>query len=404
MKRFAVFIATTHGPIRVERITRERAPQSMVCLKRSSSILPISAAYDNFVRPGSGVVERAFGPFEDGAFRLDLSAAIETGESWQLGFFVAHAIAASSNAELSSEDNADAIIWLTGRVDYDLAVGAINHISEKTFASRAAIGKWLSAKRPVTLFVPSGADSETAAGAGIPSGARLISASSAEDVLSVLGLSAPRKPQPHVPVVIPHRPLAARWAAAGIGAVAVMTSAFVLMQPPSKPMGHIIGPIEAAPVVASVKRGNQPTAPPTASKLALYELRAPADHTCADVQFGAIPPIETAIPATGEMTANTVVGLCSLGVSVDNGAENRFVNVNVDVISGKLLYGTVKPEAFAGQLPFTGRRVWAIDVPRRLTTPFELRVTATTRPLAQTAAYDPAKSVATATLHHRVLP
>ncbi len=193
MKRIAVFIATTHGPIRVERITRERARQSMVCLKRSSSVLPISAAYDNFVRPGSGVVERAFGPFEDGAFRLDLSAPIETGESWQLGFFVAHAIAASSNAELASDDEADTIIWLTGRVDYDRAVGAINHMSEKIFASRAAIGEWVATGRSVTLFVPSGADSETAAGAGIPRGARLVSTSSADDVLAALSLSAARK-------------------------------------------------------------------------------------------------------------------------------------------------------------------------------------------------------------------
>ena len=394
MKRIAVFIATTHGPIRVERITRERAPQSMVCLKRSSSILPISGAYDNFVRPGSGVVERAFGPFEDSAFRLDLSAPIETGESWQLGFFVAHAIVASSNAELASEDDADAIVWLTGRVDYDHAVGAINHMSEKIFASRAAIGKWVAAGRSVTLFVPSGADSETATNAGIPRGARLVSASSADDVLAALNLSA-QIVATSVPAVVPHRPIAARWAVAGIGAVALMTGAFVLTQRPVK----LETPVKAAPIAATVK---MPAAP--ASKLALYELRAPGDHSCAEVQFGTVAPVEKEIAATGEMTASTVDDLCSLGISVDNGAQNRFVNVNVDVVSGKLLYGTVKPEAFDGQMPFTGRRVWAIDVPRRLTTPFEVRITATSRPLAQTVAYDPANSVATATLHHRVLP
>lgn len=398
MKKIAVFIATTHGPIRVERITRERAPQSMVCLKRSSSILPISAAYDNFVRPGSGIVERAFGPFEDGAFRLDLSAPIETGESWQLGFFIAHAIAASPGAELASEDDADAVIWLTGRVDYDHAVGAINHMSEKIFASRAAIGKWLAAGRSVTLFVPSGVDSETAANAGIPRGARLMSASSADDVLAALNLSK-QNAAIHVPTVVPRRPPAARWAVVGIGAVAVMTSAFVLTQRPAKL--ETVEPVKAAPIAVPVK---VVPPPPLASKLALYELRAPADHSCAEVQFGAIAPVEKEITATGEMTANTVDGLCGLGVSIDNGTQHRFVNVNVDVVSGKLLYGTVKPEVFDGQLPFIGRRTWAIDVPRRLTTPFEIRVTATSRPLAQTVAYDPANSVATSTLHHRVLP
>src|SRR4051812_18835389 len=118
MKRVAVFVATTDGPARVERITRERAPQSMVCLNRSSTVLPISAAYDSFVRPGSGVIERAFGPFEPGAFRLDVSAPIEAGESWQLGFFVAHALAASSrDICFSAPEDADAVLWLTGRVD-----------------------------------------------------------------------------------------------------------------------------------------------------------------------------------------------------------------------------------------------------------------------------------------------
>ena len=59
-----------------ERITRERAPQSMVCLKRTSRVLPISGDYDSFVRRGSGVIERTFGPFEDGAFRLDVAAPL----------------------------------------------------------------------------------------------------------------------------------------------------------------------------------------------------------------------------------------------------------------------------------------------------------------------------------------
>jgi len=393
VKRIAVFIATTHGPIRVERITRERAPQSMVCLRRSSSVLPISGAYDNFVRPGSGVVERAFGPFEDGAFRLDLSAPIETGESWQLGFFVAHAIAASPDAELATEDDADAIVWLTGRVDYDLMVGPINHISEKIFASRAVLGKWLAAGRSVTLFVPSGADSETAANAGIPRGARLVSTSSAADVLAALKLSA--KPQTvSVPAIVARRSSATRWMAAGIGAAAVIVSGFILNQQPLKARVEALkAPVMEAPVkVVPV------------SKLALYERRAPADRTCAEVQFGVVAAVETEIAPSAEMTVSGLDGLCGVGIRVDNGAQSRFVDVNVDMVSGKLLYGTIKPDAFDGQKPFSGQRDWAIDVPRRLSGPFELRVTATSRPLAQTAAYDSANGIVTGALHHRVSP
>ena len=39
------------------------------------------------------MIEREFGPFDSGAFRLDVSAPISDGESWQLGVFLAHALA-----------------------------------------------------------------------------------------------------------------------------------------------------------------------------------------------------------------------------------------------------------------------------------------------------------------------
>ncbi len=64
-----VFLATTEGVVQIERITREEARQSAICLKRTTRVLPVSAGYDAFVRPPSGVVEREFGPYPKGAFR-----------------------------------------------------------------------------------------------------------------------------------------------------------------------------------------------------------------------------------------------------------------------------------------------------------------------------------------------
>ena len=93
MSKFAVFIATTGGPIHVERLTgEEQAPQSLICVRRSSTILDVSGDYDDFVKLGSGVIEREFGPFEGNSFRVDVSEPIETGTSWQLPMFLAHAI------------------------------------------------------------------------------------------------------------------------------------------------------------------------------------------------------------------------------------------------------------------------------------------------------------------------
>jgi hypothetical protein len=214
--RLAVFVATTSGPVRIERITRERAPQSMVCLRRTSTVLPISTTYDSFVRCGSGVIEKTFGPFEDGAFRLDVSDPIETGESWQLGVFVAHALSAGvKDALLGTQDTADSIVWLTGHVDYDLAVGSVGHLAEKVHASREAIATWIALGRSVTMLVHDGPDREAVMAAGVPQGARLVAVKSAADALSALDLKLPAPPRPAREKKFP------AWAAVGFAVFAV---------------------------------------------------------------------------------------------------------------------------------------------------------------------------------------
>ena len=86
--RIRVVVATTEGPSTVLRVTAEDpAVRSVVCLGRSATALPISRAYDAFVRAPTGIVERAVG---HRAFRLDVSAPIDDGDSWQLGLYLAH--------------------------------------------------------------------------------------------------------------------------------------------------------------------------------------------------------------------------------------------------------------------------------------------------------------------------
>ena len=46
MKSCAVFIATTGGPVQVLQLTPERAPQSMVCVNRTTNVLPVPNGYD----------------------------------------------------------------------------------------------------------------------------------------------------------------------------------------------------------------------------------------------------------------------------------------------------------------------------------------------------------------------
>ena len=90
MKPVTVYIATTASLVAIQRITEED-PQvnSVICLAGKAISLPISGAYDAFVRNPTGVIQRDFG---HSAYRIDVSDTIEEGYSWQLGVFAAHAL------------------------------------------------------------------------------------------------------------------------------------------------------------------------------------------------------------------------------------------------------------------------------------------------------------------------
>jgi hypothetical protein len=403
MKRIAVFIATTGGPVRVERITRERAPQSMVCLKRTSTVLPISAGYDSFVRPGSGVIERVLGPFEDGAFRLDVSAPIDTGTSWQLGAFLAHAIAARpTQASLSTDDEADTVVWATGSVDHDLAVGAVGHMAEKLYASAKEMQRWHAAGKTVIMFM--GADpGDGPVTAAHPANVRLAPIAAAQEALVMLGLTA--ETLPAIPAPLPARrpkPAIAWKIAAGvsIAAVAGLLAAERFMPAPQTEAASVT---PAAPPVAA--------ASPRSVKLAIVERRAPAGHTCAEVQFGRVAPEETPVD-TADSSRSASDSLCGLGLVVDNGTQAQFVAVMLDVVSGKLLLGSERPETLDGRTSFVGRQEWPLDLPRRMQQPFEIQATAIsaahpTDDIARTfktAAADTTPDLGVAAVHHRVMP
>ncbi len=74
MSKTAVFIATTEGPTRLQRLTAE-APdvRSVICLGGRAMVLPISPDYDTFVRRPTGVIEACYG---HNAYRMDISDPI----------------------------------------------------------------------------------------------------------------------------------------------------------------------------------------------------------------------------------------------------------------------------------------------------------------------------------------
>lgn len=177
-----VVVATTEGPSTVLRVTAEDpALRSVVCLGRSTTTLPISRAYDAFVRAPTGVVERAVG---HRAFRVDVSAPIDDGDSWQLGLYLAHRLKAAGRL---AEDDAPAalVLWASGRVDADLTVQPVDRLDEKL-------------RRSVTLFATPGMRilavvpvAQAEALAALPSSVESMAVGAVGPILRHLGLDPP---------------------------------------------------------------------------------------------------------------------------------------------------------------------------------------------------------------------
>ena len=181
-----VYVATARGPVQIERITREAAPISQICLRRTTSVLPISTDYDYFVRQPSGVIERILGPFEPGGFRLDASDEIGDGDSWQLPVFIAHAL--HHEGCLAGPDEVpDKVLWLTGTVDVDLRVGQVEFVADKLAASRDLLPAVVASGAAITVVVlDSNLNSVTEH--DIPAGGTLLGVRNANEVLRHVGL------------------------------------------------------------------------------------------------------------------------------------------------------------------------------------------------------------------------
>ena len=179
--KIRVYLATTQGAVLVDGISRESAPQAAIGLQGTTRTLPVSAGYDTIVRPISGVVERKFGPFSEGGFGLDVSAEVADGKSWQLGVFVAHGL--KETGELAAPDDIyDEVWWLTGEVDNNLKVHAVDHVPGKVRAAATDIAAIVESGKPVTLFVPK-ENIDAVDRAELPYGVRVVGVSHTSDVL-----------------------------------------------------------------------------------------------------------------------------------------------------------------------------------------------------------------------------
>lgn len=149
-----VAVATTEGPAEVQALAPEDAPdvKSVICVDGGSDALPVSRAYDGFVRRPTGVIEARFG---HRVWRMDVSAPIGDGDSWQLGAYAAHMLHA--HGRLATDGTAEpwaAYVLATGAVDTRLKVRGVDHVRTKLEMAAPRLYALLRQGIPVYLAVP----------------------------------------------------------------------------------------------------------------------------------------------------------------------------------------------------------------------------------------------------------
>lgn len=378
MTAVRVYVATTDGPSEIQRIADEDPEvRSVVCLNGTSEALPISSAYDAFVRKPTGVIERMFG---HPVFRMDVAARISDGHSWQLGAFAAHALRAAGRL---AQRNASAsrAVWLTGTVDSDLRVGPVDHIAEKLQRSQPLFQKLLAEGVPITVFLPKANADQVPSpetGGGQPAGVDIVLVDNTDAVCRNLGL--PRVARSAAAGRLKarngkHRSLAfaavvllaagsagaVHWrveigdwlGSAGPTATPAENGATTVNQPPASdqvatppattpatptvpaavtPAAGSENPKPEAPTVAdqaaaTPDAGPAPEAlpPPRLAvadiRLSAVEWRAPGGRSCAVAGFGSTGPAEVPIGTvtSGRFAVSSANGLCAVSYRVANG-------------------------------------------------------------------------------------
>jgi len=392
-----ICIATTAGPVEVQRITEEDPEvDSVVCLAGKAMPLPISANYENFVRQPTGVVQRLFG---HASYRVDLAETIEDGYSWQLGILLAHAARAGDRL-MAPSAGAENVVIATGEVDFDLNILPVDHLAAKLDRASGMVAALARDGVRVTLVVPAGNGaeiddawlSEHRLGAGV---CRLVRAETFAEALSEIGADGPDMPAtPPVVITEETRSPGGVWrlfggggvvfvalAAISFGLVAAYFADWRALAEDGRlgELDQVLGAAEREGGLVSLKAalfqrwleyrgpGEEDVA------INVIEHRAPEGQSCAAVRFGQSKPRERKVPllTPREFEAGVLRGLCALEIIAAAESEGIFLwgRYERGSASGRREFDEV---VVLGPSP--GRLRWKIRLPRRLPEDLEMRV------------------------------
>jgi len=389
-----IFIATTNGSVGIQRITEEDPDiDSVVCLAGKAMPLPISNAYQDFVRQPTGVVQRDFG---HGSYRVDLSATIEDGYSWQLGLYLGHA-AASADRFIGDASTGAVHIFATGEVNVDLEVLAVDHVAVKLNRLKDHVTALSAAGGRVIIIVPSENIDDVPDG-WAHSDVEIHGVATVAEALDAVGLTTKPKTGKTPPVIvaqetIPDKPvnttrhlvlaITLLFSVSALGAYTAYSTGFktwMSLERAGKYRALDTALSKAADgdsldrLRANIYQNYLTETRPNKDqvRIQLIEHRAPEGKTCAAVHFGAAKAVLKEARRSGDRVfeAAQFDGLCQLEFIAETdknttylwGRYIRWPSGQRD-ISETIVHGPSRRELR-----------WKIDLPRRLKRDFKMHI------------------------------
>ena len=215
-----ILVPTTEGPVAVVDLAKE-APElegGVAIVHDTTQIAGISADYDAWLNaPAIGLTDR----LGHRAWRLELSADIETGRSWEAGVLLAHALQAAHRLPVVGAEPA-ATVWVTGSVEPDgLVIGPVDHVEHKLQTSISVLDQALAAGQRILVVLPPGSadqvDLETRKTL-VNRGILIRTCASFDEIARLVGVSLPPRPIIRAPSRYPPR----RVAIAAMSGVAML--------------------------------------------------------------------------------------------------------------------------------------------------------------------------------------
>ena len=155
-----IFIATTQGLVAIQNITPidDEDISSVVSVNGTSTTANISSSYHNFVKKGVGIIQQMFGAC---SYRVDISARIDQGNSWQVAMYLAHLAQSKGLLGNGEVTQGDSVICATGEVNTsNLQVLAVSDVAVKLKLAQPQLEEWSALGVKVQFLLPQANQSE----------------------------------------------------------------------------------------------------------------------------------------------------------------------------------------------------------------------------------------------------